>query len=245
MIDEASWSWRLLCDLIFLPLSTYDNLFTCMIWCADHFFTWQTVTLFQILYRPTDPWTCGIRELEKQFSCWVCITQQTTSWELRGRVQHTEDADNDSPIENQNYESWAGHKNSHASPNKRGKSDAAPMIFSRVSVGEPTREPANAQLHDMEIMRGHLRRHAKNADRRSASGALRARADANSSMKVSVSITLATVSLDDNNDRLTSTFLQELLISRLLVVWSSCEGCSIHNCDVGCGTRQKPHPTVF
>ena len=137
------------------------------------------------------------------------MIEQTTPWEVRGIVQHTEDPDTTTILELKikitNHEPVTKLVDSgptHVSPNKPAKSGAVSTISSRNSVGKATRELANARLHDMEIMRVLLRRHAGNDDRRGADGALRARADANGSIKVSVSLTPATASLDTNNDQL-------------------------------------------
>ena len=127
--------------------------------------TWRTVFMM-IMYDRTD----------------------NTMGSARKRATHRRPRhDNGSIIENQNHESWTSHKNvdsgpTHASPNKPAKSGAVSAISSRNSVGKATSELANARLHDMEIMRVLLRRHAGNGERRSADGALRARADANGSI---------------------------------------------------------------
>ena len=101
----------------------------------------------------------------------------------------------------------------------------------RVSVGETTSELANARLHDMEIMRGHLRRHARNADRHSAGEALRARADANGSMKVSASLTPATADFLARSPNISSPCLS-----------CSCEGCSVHLRGVGWHSPEATPP---
>ena len=71
----------------------------------------------------------------------------------------------------------------HVAMNMSARSGADPSVPSKASAGEATKEHANALLREMAIIRDHLRRQARNADRLNTREASRAGAPASASMK--------------------------------------------------------------